>query len=54
VRPSAQHCRHLRFLCANILATTKEAKMLDDLRDDQWEIIKNILPGKNGDRGRTG
>ncbi len=28
--------------------------MLYDLRDDQWEIIKDILPGKDGDRGRTG
>ncbi|MDZ5762019.1 IS5 family transposase domain protein [Candidatus Cyrtobacter comes] len=28
--------------------------MLYDLRDDQWEIIKDILPGKSGDRGRRG
>ncbi len=28
--------------------------MLYDLRDNQWEIIKDILPGKDGDRGRTG
>lgn len=24
------------------------------LRDDQWEIIKDALPGKQGDPGRTG
>ena len=24
------------------------------LRDDQWERIKDALPGKNGDPGRTG
>ncbi len=23
------------------------------LRDDQWERIKALLPGKSGDRGRT-
>ena len=23
------------------------------LRDDQWDIIKNFLPGKKGDRGVT-
>ncbi len=23
------------------------------LRDDQWERIKDLLPGKSGDRGRT-
>ena len=28
--------------------------MLYDLSDDQWEIIKDILPGKSGDRGSTG
>jgi transposase len=28
--------------------------MLYDLRDDQWEAIKNNLPGKVGDRGRNG
>jgi transposase len=28
--------------------------MLYDLRDDQWELIKESLPGKAGDRGRTG
>jgi transposase len=28
--------------------------MLYDLREDQWERIKDILPGKAGDRGRTG
>lgn len=28
--------------------------MLYDLKDDQWEIIKDILPGKRGDRGRAG
>lgn len=28
--------------------------MLYDLRDDQWEVIKDILPGKSGDRGRSG
>ena len=28
--------------------------MLYDLRDDQWEIIKDSLPGKPGDRGRSG
>ena len=24
------------------------------LRDDQWDIIKDALPGKQGDPGRTG
>jgi len=24
------------------------------LRDDQWEMIKDALPGKKGDPGRTG
>ncbi len=24
-----------------------------NLRDDQWERIENLLPGKPGDRGRT-
>ena len=28
--------------------------MLYNLRDDQWEKIKDSLPGKAGDRGRTG
>jgi transposase len=28
--------------------------MLYDLRDDQWEEIKESLPGKIGDRGRSG
>ena len=28
--------------------------MLYDLRDDQWEAVKDILPGKEGDRGRSG
>ena len=28
--------------------------MLYDLRDDQWEAIKDSLPGKAGDRGRRG
>jgi hypothetical protein len=28
--------------------------MLCDVREDQWERIKDILPGKAGDRGRTG
>jgi transposase len=28
--------------------------MLYDLRQDQWEIIKHILPWKSGDRGRSG
>lgn len=28
--------------------------MLYDLRDDQWEAVKDSLPGKVGDRGRTG
>ena len=28
--------------------------MLYDLRDDQWEAIKDSLPGKVGDRGRRG
>ena len=28
--------------------------MLYDLSDDQWEIIKDILPGKIVDRGSTG
>ena len=23
------------------------------LREDQWEKIKNALPGKEGDKGRT-
>jgi transposase len=27
---------------------------LEGLRDDQWEKIKDILPGKEGDRGRRG
>ena len=31
-----------------------EAKILYDLRDDQLEIIKDIVPGKSGDRGRAG
>lgn len=26
--------------------------MLYDLRNDQWEVIKDNLPGKAGDRGR--
>ena len=25
----------------------------EHLRDDQWECIKNLLPGKTGDRGVT-
>ncbi len=28
--------------------------MLCDVREDQWERIKDILPGKAGDRGRIG
>lgn len=28
--------------------------MLYDLRNDQWEAIKESLPGKAGDRGRPG
>jgi transposase len=28
--------------------------MLYDLRDHQWEIIKDILPEKKRSRGRTG
>ena len=28
--------------------------MLYDLRDDQWELIKDSLPGKAGDRGCAG
>ena len=28
--------------------------MLYDLREDQWEMIKDSLPGKVGDRGRAG
>ena len=28
--------------------------MLYDLRDDQWDVIKDSLPGKVGDRGRSG
>ena len=28
--------------------------MLYDLRDDQWDVIKDSLPGKIGDRGRSG
>ena len=24
------------------------------LRDDQWDRIEQLLPGKDGDRGRTG
>lgn len=28
--------------------------MLYDLRDDQWDAIKDSLPGKAGDRGRSG
>ena len=35
-------------------STRDEASMLYDLREDQWEMIKDILPGKKGDRGRTG
>ena len=31
-----------------------EAVMLYDLREDQWERIKDILPGKVGNRGRAG
>ncbi len=27
--------------------------MLYDLRDDQWERIKDSLPGKKGDPGRS-
>lgn len=27
---------------------------MQGLRDDQWEKIKNSLPGKEGDPGRTG
>ncbi|GKS78253.1 hypothetical protein wHma_08260 [Wolbachia pipientis] len=27
--------------------------MLYDLKDEQWERIKNSLPGKEGDRGRS-
>jgi transposase len=32
----------------------REVLMLYDLREDQWERIKESLPGKEGDRGRTG
>lgn len=28
--------------------------MLYDLREDQWAVIKDSLPGKAGDRGRSG
>ena len=28
--------------------------MLYDLREDQWKVIKNSLPGKTGDKGRSG
>ena len=28
--------------------------MLYDIKDDQWEVIKDSLPGKAGDRGRSG
>lgn len=28
--------------------------MLYKLREDQWEAIKDSLPGKEGDRGRSG
>lgn len=28
--------------------------MLYDLRDSQWDVIKDSLPGKVGDRGRSG
>jgi len=28
--------------------------MLYDLRDDQWDVINDSLPGKVGDRGRSG
>jgi transposase len=27
--------------------------MLYDLRDDQWDVIKDSLPGKEGDSGRS-
>lgn len=30
-----------------------EAKMLYDVKDEQWERIKDSLPGKEGDRGRS-
>jgi transposase len=31
-----------------------EAIVLYDLREDHWERIKDILPGKVGNRGRAG
>ena len=32
----------------------KGIRMLYDLRDDPREVIKDSLPGKSGDRGRSG
>lgn len=33
---------------------TEEGNEMTGLRDDQWEKIKDSLPGKAGDSGRTG
>jgi transposase len=36
------------------IITIMDLDMLYELREDQWEKIKESLPGKAGDRGRSG
>ena len=43
-------CRHLIEYAMDAL----QDYAAQDLREDQWERVKDSLPGKAGDRGRSG